>query len=202
MWNFQSMDGCALPSGLAELEQLHVKLNSECWTSLHCNSIHCRWRKLCIPWKWCQGTSERNCQGLQCQRGSYMWSPAVSVVDISHSQTSAVIHLQARGQATPTHAAHEACCRHRFLVTHPKLVYLPQALPLSILLCLLSSVIGPGWKHQGTLRAYSSCVRACKARAPSEDLPGILVDWCHWLSGTNGQQNGEAFEGWCITVAR
>ena len=133
---------------------------------------------------------------------SYVWSPTVSVVDISHSQTSAVIHLQARGQATPTHATHEACCGYRFLVTHPKLVHLPQALPLSILLCPLSSYIGPGWKHQGTLRAHSSCVRARKARAPSEDLPGILVDWCHGLSGANGQQNGEAFEGWCIIVAR
>jgi len=36
------MDECALPSGLAELEQLHVELNSEHSTSLYCSSTHYR----------------------------------------------------------------------------------------------------------------------------------------------------------------
>ena len=39
---FGSMDECVMPSGLAELEQLHVKPNSEHLTSLHHISTHCR----------------------------------------------------------------------------------------------------------------------------------------------------------------
>jgi len=38
------MDERAMPSGLSEPEQLlHVELNSEHSTSLHCSSTHCRW---------------------------------------------------------------------------------------------------------------------------------------------------------------
>ena len=47
-WDFQpwrSMDKCVLPSGLAELEQLHVEPSSEHSTSLHHSSIHYRWWK-------------------------------------------------------------------------------------------------------------------------------------------------------------
>lgn len=42
---WRSMDEWHLPSGLAELEQLHVELNTEQSTSLHCSSAHCRWWK-------------------------------------------------------------------------------------------------------------------------------------------------------------
>ena len=42
---WKSMDKCAMPSRLVELEQLHVELISVCSTSLHCSSAQCR------PWK-------------------------------------------------------------------------------------------------------------------------------------------------------
>jgi len=39
------MDDHAMHSGLAELQQLHVELNSEHSTYLHCSYAHCRQRK-------------------------------------------------------------------------------------------------------------------------------------------------------------
>ena len=113
-----SMDECAMPSGLAELGQLHVEPNSEHSTSLHCSSTNCRHWKAGWGLETRQGMSEWRHQGLQCS-SSHMWSPTVSIVNISvpHSQTHT--HSQAHGQATPTHAPREAWCE---LVIPSKLV--------------------------------------------------------------------------------
>jgi len=48
---WRSMDKCVMLSRLTELEQLHVELNSEQPTSLHCSSTHYRHGNLAGPGK-------------------------------------------------------------------------------------------------------------------------------------------------------
>ena len=104
----RAMDEHMMPSGLAELEQIHV----DAIDISQCSSTHCRWWK---GWKWGKGRSEWNHQGLQYMleqlhvefKGGHLSST------ISNSTTDV---LASMCQATPTHAACEAWCRYLFLV--------------------------------------------------------------------------------------
>ena len=94
---FANLDERTLPSGFAELEQLHVELNSEHSTSSHCSSTHYR--------RWKAG------QGLEMRLGYEQSEPsglAVLVqlhVVLNSEHGWHIPHSQTHYQATPTHVA-------------------------------------------------------------------------------------------------
>ena len=114
--DFQSWrltDEHALPYGLPDLEQLHVELSSEHLTSLHCNSIHYRRWKVVPGLEMWLGYKQAKLSGLAVleQLRVELNSECSRHLSSTHKLTLS-IHSQACGQATPTHAAHEAWCRY------------------------------------------------------------------------------------------